>query len=766
LRRSVAFLVFAMLAALGAFAPAASAAPAGPKVVIIVGPTHSATSSYRSDANAAYAEAIKYTSNVVKVYSPNATWSKVKAAVKGASIVLYLGHGNGWPSPYTYDSKYTTKDGFGLNATAGNGDSNTKYYGEPFVSTLDLAPNAVILLNHLCYASGNSEPGDAAPSVTTARKRVSNFAAGFLKAGAQAVIAEGHGSVAPYIRGLFTTHASIEDVWQSAPNFHGHVSAFPSTRTAGATAYTDTDGASSGFYRSLVARPGLTTDEVTGATYADTGTDPTTLVVPGKAEVGPAGAGLYGDAALTPDSGSGQPPATVPAGARLRTVANGNTTTSTGTAAVRVEGIDDPSIHGWMSATDLLPRDSRGPQVWAVDALGGRFSPNGDGRFDTAHLSGRFSESVDWRVRILGPGDAVLHESTGSGDDFDVSWNGLDGASPYADGDYTYEVFAEDAWENAPVTRTDTITIDTVPAELTAVSPDESTDRWFTPNGDGSRDSVSWTATTAEMGSIVWRVLDGDNTAIRTSTLVKAAGVATITWDGKDGDGHVVQDGLYTLRMYPRDSSGTQGSTVERTVRVATTLGFVTSSKALFYPQDDDRFGRSTKLAFTLTAPATVTWIVNDATGAVVATLLDAQPTAAGTWTRTYDGRRTDGTRLPVGTYTSVVTATDDAATVSQAVGVTMNAFGIKPSDATPKRGQKMTVKVTSAEQLSTKPRLYIKQPGKATWSVAMTKVAAYEYKATITLKTGGSVGTVTFTAKAIDKDGHAQKTGKAYPIH
>ena len=172
MRRSVALLVFAMLAVMGVFAPAASAAPAGPKVVIIVGPTHGATASYRADANSAYAEAIKYTSNVVKVYSPNATWSKVKAAVKGASIVLYLGHGNGWPSPYTYDPEYKTKDGFGLNATAGNGDSNTKYYGEPYVATLDLAPNAVILLNHLCYASGNSEPGDKAPSQTTARKRV------------------------------------------------------------------------------------------------------------------------------------------------------------------------------------------------------------------------------------------------------------------------------------------------------------------------------------------------------------------------------------------------------------------------------------------------------------------------------------------------------------------------------------------------------------------------------------------------------------------
>jgi hypothetical protein len=765
-RRSVAVLVLALLAAMGAFAPAASAAaPAGPKVVIIVGATHGATASYRKRADAAYAEAIKYTSNVVKVYSPNATWSKVKAAVKGASIVVYMGHGNGWPSPYTYDPAYKTKDGFGLNATAGNGDSNNKYYGEPYVSALDLAPNAVILLNHLCYASGNSEPGDKAPSQATARKRVANYAAGFLKGGAQAVIADGHGGPEPYIRALFTTHATIEEVWQSAPNFHGHVSAFPSTRTAGATAYTDTDSATGGYYRSLVARPGLTTDEVTGATYADTGVDPTSLVVPGNGQVGTSAAGLYGDAALTPD-GSGQPPATVPAGTRLRTIASGSVPTATGTGAVRVEGLDDASIHGWMSEADVIPRDSRAPQVWAVDTTGGRFSPNGDGRFDQAHLTGRFSEVVAWRVRITGAGDAVLHEATGSGDDFDVTWNGLDGATPYPDGDYGYSIFAEDDWGNAPLSKSDSIAIDTVPTEFSAITPDVSPEPWFSPNGDGNHDTTAWAATTAEAGSIVWRVLDGGGTEVRRATVAKLAGAATVTWDGKDAAGHLVADGPYDVVFYPRDASGTQGTSVTRSVRVATTVGFVSTSKTLFYPQDDDRFAKTTTLGFRLTRPATVTWTIVDATGVTVATLVDAQPTAAGTWTRSYDGRRADGTRLRAGKYWALVTATDGLTTAGQAVSFTMDAFTIKPSDATPKRGQKITIKVTSAEPLSSRPRLSIKQPGKAAWSVVMTKVSTYGYKATVTLKSGGTVGNVTFKVAAKDKDGRPQKTSKAFAIH
>ena len=132
MRKTAALLALALVVSLGIAVPTASAALADTKVVIIVGATHGATAGYRADADQAYAEAIKYTSNVVRVYSPYATWANVKAAVAGASIVIYMGHGNGWPSPYTYDPLFKTKDGFGLNAKANQGDYNNQYYGEPY----------------------------------------------------------------------------------------------------------------------------------------------------------------------------------------------------------------------------------------------------------------------------------------------------------------------------------------------------------------------------------------------------------------------------------------------------------------------------------------------------------------------------------------------------------------------------------------------------------------------------------------------------------
>ena len=108
MRRLVPLLVAGLLALTGVAAPSpvapTAAAASGPKIVLIVGATHAATDSYRADMDAVYATAIQYSSNVVKVYSPNATWAAAKAALQGANIVVYMGHGNGFPSPYHDDS--------------------------------------------------------------------------------------------------------------------------------------------------------------------------------------------------------------------------------------------------------------------------------------------------------------------------------------------------------------------------------------------------------------------------------------------------------------------------------------------------------------------------------------------------------------------------------------------------------------------------------------------------------------------------------------
>ena len=136
-RRSTRLTVLAValaLVALGGLAtnPSPAAAAAGMKVVVVVGPAGSSTSKYIVSARRYAAQARSYGARVVELYSPNATWTRVKAAAKGANVLIYLGHGNGSPSPYGPFSALT-RDGLGLNASAGHGNNNVKYWGEYYV---------------------------------------------------------------------------------------------------------------------------------------------------------------------------------------------------------------------------------------------------------------------------------------------------------------------------------------------------------------------------------------------------------------------------------------------------------------------------------------------------------------------------------------------------------------------------------------------------------------------------------------------------------
>ncbi len=122
MRKAVFGIVFAMVALLGAYGTVAAAPvqTSKAKVVIIVGAD---TPQYITDANQVYAEAIKYTPNVKKVYSPNATWSAVKARRTAPTSSSTWATATAVPSPYPQQPDFT-KNGFGLNTKAGAAGNN------------------------------------------------------------------------------------------------------------------------------------------------------------------------------------------------------------------------------------------------------------------------------------------------------------------------------------------------------------------------------------------------------------------------------------------------------------------------------------------------------------------------------------------------------------------------------------------------------------------------------------------------------------------
>lgn len=286
MRKLVGALTLSLLAGFGLSVPAVSAAsPAAAglstaKVVIIVGPVGVASTQayYIADTNTAATDARKWSADVVTIYSPHATWANVEPALQGASIVVYMGHGNGLTSPYhpTFDinSIPSGVDGLGLNPPGNTtNNSTTTYYGEATLAKdVKLAPNAVVIQAHLCYSAGNSEPQNAPPRHAEARLRADNFTAGWLQTGARAVISEVYatGMAGWYIDQLFTTHQTIDQIWRSASTFNNDVATSASIRTSWATIEMDLNPkvtTNEHFSRALGGDLTLTSDAVLASAF-------------------------------------------------------------------------------------------------------------------------------------------------------------------------------------------------------------------------------------------------------------------------------------------------------------------------------------------------------------------------------------------------------------------------------------------------------------------------------------------------------------------
>ncbi|HSK94553.1 MAG TPA: S-layer homology domain-containing protein [Candidatus Angelobacter sp.] len=202
-------LSFAVLASLGALPGAGpdAAAASTPKVAIIVGPTEITDSHYHPSAKNLKAVAEAAGATVDLRYCPTA--AEAKAAVNGANVIVYFGHGNGFPNPYTTPANSTDPskkltdrtNGWGLRSEAKkpNWDGKScrdevlQYYGEDHLtgklSTLGWgtgpitpAPGFVMVMSNACYAPGAGEARPA-PAEEIALARVAHYSNPFLSLG-------------------------------------------------------------------------------------------------------------------------------------------------------------------------------------------------------------------------------------------------------------------------------------------------------------------------------------------------------------------------------------------------------------------------------------------------------------------------------------------------------------------------------------------------------------------------------------------------------
>ena len=175
--------VTALFAAVSVLVPAASpVAAAGEKVAIIVGPVGGLTDSYRSKANKVADAATAAGATVVKAYSPNATWTNVKKAVNDADVIVYFGHGNGYPNPYGSNELTDRSNGWGLNTKTTNGDADSwsagtlVYCGErALLGTLTASDDAA----RRTYCGGTTNDGITPAANFTMIYAQAHYAPGF-----------------------------------------------------------------------------------------------------------------------------------------------------------------------------------------------------------------------------------------------------------------------------------------------------------------------------------------------------------------------------------------------------------------------------------------------------------------------------------------------------------------------------------------------------------------------------------------------------------
>ncbi|CAN5115649.1 hypothetical protein BH23CHL9_BH23CHL9_09450 [soil metagenome] len=225
----IASVLAVVLGSLHFAAPVAAATPI--RVAVIVGPVgEELTPVYIGLAEAAATAAETRGATVARAYSPDASAENVLAAVEGANIVIYLGHGIGTPNPYSPNANPATTNGWGLNGPDAVGthadswrDGTLAYYGESWIAAnARPAPGWVMIYSNACYAPGASEGFDEPASEETAAGRVSAYSrAPLAELGASAYFATDFYEGAAHLVGTLLEQPTLPygDVFASEPRF-------------------------------------------------------------------------------------------------------------------------------------------------------------------------------------------------------------------------------------------------------------------------------------------------------------------------------------------------------------------------------------------------------------------------------------------------------------------------------------------------------------------------------------------------------------------
>ncbi len=299
------------------------------------------------------------------------------------------------------------------------------------------------------------------------------------------------------------------------------------------------------------------------------------------------------------------------------------------------------------------------PPVATAAAEPAIFSPNGDGNKDVLVIRQSSSTEDSWRGEIRDRSGRVVRGFDWRGvADPEILWEGRgDDNQPVADGRYYYVVFTTDRAGNYGSSRAVEIEKDTSEIPELALVPEY---REFSPNGDGTRDSL-----TARVGLPVRAGLERYSLVIRSAAgsvvrrIEKVEAVPdSFTWDGRTDAGAAAPDGEYfvDLGVVYRNGNAPRVTLGPLLLDTAAPTVAVSAPYTLFSPDGD---GRRDTITIRQQSSVEGLWEgeIRASGGPVVASRFWKGATADLVW----DGKDEEGKPVPDGIYSYTVSAVDRA---------------------------------------------------------------------------------------------------------
>jgi hypothetical protein len=320
--------------------------------------------------------------------------------------------------------------------------------------------------------------------------------------------------------------------------------------------------------------------------------------------------------------------------------------------------------------------------------------------------------------------------------------------------------FTTTEWRDAAARPPDTvapvITEVSVHQAPTTISSGGSRPALFTPNGDGISDVIRISHVLSEDAFLNLRISKGGK-VVRDTALWALAGPGITTWDGRRDDGEYVGEGPFSIEITPSDRAGNVGATAGTAVTVLSSLRAPRVTPALFYPSDGDDLAPVAELKARLTRPASVSWVIKDASGAIVRHGLDQADRGPGLVSFAWDGTDDAGGRLPDGVYTGRVRVVRPQGAYGHEVTMHLMPFRLMPTRWKLRRGDSVGLVVRSAEPITGRLSGAVKQPGLDERGFKVTRLDATSFRATLTTRADGKRGRLTIRLEGTDRAGGTQ---------